>query len=93
MSRQHVIEASKNPAYRNTLSPAEREALPANPAGAIEISDESLRHLAGGIFNPPPPTALCVTEVGCTSLFCPITLRARALLHNDRLPNPQLLAF
>lgn len=83
MSYQDVIKAWKDPAYRNTLSPADREALPGNPAGGIEISDESLAHFAGGIYNPPPNTAFCPTHyacphtqfpvcsnVGCGSAFC-----------------------
>jgi mersacidin/lichenicidin family type 2 lantibiotic len=76
MSHQHIIKAWKDPAYRNTLSPAEREALPANPAGAIEISDESLGQFAGGVSNAPA-TALCRTKIACTmfqecsALGCP----------------------
>ena len=39
MANHKVIRAWKDPAYRNSLSQAERAALPANPAGTIEISD------------------------------------------------------
>ena len=79
MSHQHVIKAWTDPAYRNTLSPAEREALPANPAGAIEVSDEALGHFAGG-YNPPPHTTLCRTQIACTmfqecsNLGCPTVI-------------------
>lgn len=79
MSHQDIIRAWKNPAYRNTLSPAEREALPANPAGTIEISDETLGQFAGG-RKPPPDTVLCKTQIACTmfeecsNLGCPTRL-------------------
>ena len=72
MSHQHVIKAWKDPAYRNTLSPTERAALPANPAGAIEISDEVLGHFAGAIYNPPPPTGLCLTQIACPYTRFPV---------------------
>jgi len=65
MSRQHVIEASKNPAYRNTLSPAEREALPANPAGAIEISDEPFDYFAARIIPFTFEKSICCTCDSC----------------------------
>jgi mersacidin/lichenicidin family type 2 lantibiotic len=80
MSHQHVIKAWKDPAYRNGLSPTEREALPPNPAGAIEISDEALGHFVGGIEKPPPHTVLCNTQMGCTifqecsNLGCPTVI-------------------
>jgi mersacidin/lichenicidin family type 2 lantibiotic len=51
MTRANIIRAWKDPAYRNNLSPTERAALPANPAGAIEISDADLGKIAGGMIN------------------------------------------
>jgi len=81
MSHHDVIKAWKNPAYRNTLSPEEQAALPANPAGNVEMSDERLGHFAGGIArNPPPHTALCKTQIACTmfeecsNLGCPTVI-------------------
>ena len=71
MSHHDVIKAWKNPAYRNALSPAEQAALPANPAGNVELLDEPMGHFAGGIArNPPPHTALCRTQVACSVLDC-----------------------
>jgi mersacidin/lichenicidin family type 2 lantibiotic len=49
MSPNEVIRAWKDPAYRNSLNEAERAALPANPAGSIELSDADLGKVAGGI--------------------------------------------
>jgi mersacidin/lichenicidin family type 2 lantibiotic len=57
MSKRNVIRAWKDPAYRNSLNEAERSAIPANPAGAIEISDEDLGKVAGGFL--PIPSAIC----------------------------------
>jgi mersacidin/lichenicidin family type 2 lantibiotic len=48
MAKDKVIRAWKDPAYRNSLSAAERAALPANPAGSIELSDARLGQIAGG---------------------------------------------
>ena len=42
MSPNDVIRAWKDPVYRNSLTDAERSALPANPAGSIELSDTDL---------------------------------------------------
>ena len=68
MSNRNIIRAWKDPVYRNSLSNAERAALPANPAGSlVEISDEDLENVAGG-RQPAPPTAICswVCSLGCT---------------------------
>jgi mersacidin/lichenicidin family type 2 lantibiotic len=49
MTSQQIVRAWKDPAFRNTLGQAERELLPAHPAGLIELSDEELRPAAGGL--------------------------------------------
>jgi mersacidin/lichenicidin family type 2 lantibiotic len=61
MFSNNIVRAWKDPAYRNSLSESERAALPANPAGSIELSDADLMHVAGGfirytIYNCPQPT-------------------------------------
>ncbi len=61
MSNNKIIRAWKDPAYRNSLSQAELAALPANPAGSIEISDADLGSVAGGLYN--------FTVLGCT-VYC-----------------------
>ena len=43
-----IIRAWKDEEYRNSLSEAERAALPANPAGLIALTDEDLGAVAGG---------------------------------------------
>jgi len=64
MSKDTIIRAWKDPAYRNGLSQAERAALPANPAGSIEISDADLGKVAGGKYDPT--INLCTRVIACT---------------------------
>ncbi len=66
MSNNKVIRAWKDSVYRNSLSEAERAALPANPAGSIEISDADLGSVAGGVAFP---TVVCHTGGYCTVTF------------------------
>ena len=51
MLRDKIIRAWKDPEYRQNLSKEEREGLPANPAGAIELTDEELDMAAGGSWR------------------------------------------
>jgi mersacidin/lichenicidin family type 2 lantibiotic len=48
MSKVNIIRAWKDEAYRMSLSAEERAALPANPAGSIELDDVQLDGVAGG---------------------------------------------
>jgi len=70
MYERKVILAWKDPVYRNSLSEAERSAMPPNPAGTIDLSDEDLGKVSGGIFLPIP-SAFCT--IGCPTRFwgCP----------------------
>ena len=43
-----IIRAWKDEGYRNSLSEAERAALPENPAGIVELSDEEMQIAWGG---------------------------------------------
>ena len=74
-----IIRAWKDAEYRNSLSEAERAALPENPAGLIALTDEDLGAVAGGripITKPDecpgaPSTKLdCVSEYNCVSEYC-----------------------
>ena len=74
MSNATIIRAWKDPIYRNSLSESERSALPANPAGAIEIAAADLGKVAGGA-NLLPTTSLCtIVSCGCSWWQC-ATLR------------------
>ena len=46
-----IIRAWKDEAYRNSLSEAERAALPENPAGSVELSDEDMQIAVGGTYH------------------------------------------
>ena len=70
MSNRNIIRAWKDPSYRNQLSSAERAALPENPAGAVEIFNEDLSQVAGGI--PPRTRLCCLTDlVSCYPSYTP----------------------
>jgi mersacidin/lichenicidin family type 2 lantibiotic len=68
MSKSNIIRAWKDPLFRKSLSAADLDALPANPAGAIELSDEELGAVAGGTEPPTYPhgcTASCTHRITC----------------------------
>lgn len=48
MNASDIIRAWKDAAYRASLSAAQRAALPANPAGMIELSETELDSVVGG---------------------------------------------
>jgi mersacidin/lichenicidin family type 2 lantibiotic len=66
MSNVDVIRAWKDEEYRLSLSDAERAALPANPAGLIELAETDLEGVAGGRRRPPTtkPGSGCGTGKG-----------------------------
>jgi len=73
MSKDTIIRAWKDPAYRNGLSQGERAALPANPAGSIEISDADLGKVAGGKYNPTIQPCLSfwvLCSLACSRIVC-----------------------
>ena len=55
MKNSNIIRAWKDQAYRNSLSDAERAALPENPAGTIVLSADQAARVRGGTKNPPNP--------------------------------------
>jgi mersacidin/lichenicidin family type 2 lantibiotic len=48
MSRNRIIRAWKNPAYRDMLAESERALLPEHPAGKIDLSESGLDAVSGG---------------------------------------------
>ena len=44
-----IIRAWKDKNFREGLSDEQRAQLPANPAGLVEIEDEQLVYVAGGV--------------------------------------------
>ena len=67
MANQKIIRAWKDPAYRNSLTEAERAGMPFNPAGSIELSDADLGKAGAGIVLP--------TRYNFCTFYC-------TLLHN-----------
>jgi mersacidin/lichenicidin family type 2 lantibiotic len=63
MSQHETIRAWKDPKFRSTLTPAQLKALPANPAGLVELSDTELMETGGGT------TIICVTVLTVTLLW------------------------
>ena len=57
MTQQQIIRAWKDPEYRASLSAAELRALPAHPAGLVEMSEGDLMEVSGGT------TAACAITV------------------------------
>lgn len=57
MSNIDIVRAWKDEDFRSTLTEAQRASLPANPAGAIELTELELSAVAGGVT-----TALCTSS-------------------------------
>ena len=51
MASIDIIRAWKDLEYRNSLTEEQRALLPANPAGLVELTEEELEEVAGGV--PP----------------------------------------
>jgi mersacidin/lichenicidin family type 2 lantibiotic len=69
MSKLHIIRAWKDETYRNSLSAAQRAALPANPAGAIELTKAELDAVAGGDTTPVCTAAVRVSKSICCTMY------------------------
>ncbi len=65
MLNENIIRAWKDENFRNSLSNQERALLPGNPAGSVELSDEVLGTVAGGLMMGPGGTE-CGTRPNCT---------------------------
>ena len=51
MNKADIVRTWKDPVYRATLSPEQLAALPAHPAGLVEISDDQMRNASGAIVT------------------------------------------
>jgi mersacidin/lichenicidin family type 2 lantibiotic len=49
MRNMDIIRAWKDPEYRLSLSEAEKALLPDHPAGIIELTDDEMGAVAGGL--------------------------------------------
>ena len=66
MLKTDVIRAWKDADYRQSLSPEQLASLPANPAGPMELRDEDLDLVAGGMTFSPRCSS-CLTCPDTTS--------------------------
>jgi mersacidin/lichenicidin family type 2 lantibiotic len=65
-----IIRAWKDPAYRASLSQEERNRLPVNPAGLVELTDEELMK-ASGLATISHTTCECCTDTSRPFHCCP----------------------
>ena len=67
MSEFDIIRAWKDPEYRKSLTEEQRSQLPENPAGMIELPDEEMEKIQGGLFK----SKICFNPKGHTkALIC-----------------------
>jgi mersacidin/lichenicidin family type 2 lantibiotic len=65
MSKQQIIRAWKDQAYRRGLSAAQRAALPENPAGRVDLDELTAAELVGIAGGYSIQTAGCTSVVHC----------------------------
>ncbi|MEV4535214.1 mersacidin/lichenicidin family type 2 lantibiotic [Asanoa sp. NPDC049518] len=72
MKTVDLTRAWKDPEYRAGLDPAQVSALPAHPAGVVEMTDDDLAAIdgaGGGAASTPITTTLVLTwEAGCFTI-------------------------
>ena len=73
MNKTDVIRAWKDPLYRATLSEEEQAALPLNPAGVADLSDDQLRIAGASTPATTAPTCTNYTFLNWRSCCPPIT--------------------
>jgi mersacidin/lichenicidin family type 2 lantibiotic len=59
MKKQDIANALKDERFRDSLSAEERSALPDHPAGFVELSDEALQNVIGGVAQTGTGAPLC----------------------------------
>jgi mersacidin/lichenicidin family type 2 lantibiotic len=72
--KDHIINAWKSERYRTSLTDAERDQLPAHPAGIVDLTDDELGSVAGGTTVTCTLGEICMSVIvscvftcGCTS--------------------------
>lgn len=68
MSEIDVTRALKDKDYYNSLSAEQKKQVPANPAGSVELSDDALDSVAGGMAEQ--------TGTGSATCECMLTRTA-----------------
>ncbi|NJN09340.1 MAG: mersacidin/lichenicidin family type 2 lantibiotic [Richelia sp. SL_2_1] len=59
MSNLDIVRAWKDEEYRASLSPEQKAQLPENPAGLIELTNDDMSSLGGGLVADPTHTKTC----------------------------------
>lgn len=59
MSNIDIVRAWKDEDYRASLSEAEQAMLPENPAGLVDLADEDMSSMAGGLALEHEHTDTC----------------------------------
>ncbi len=70
MSKFDIIRAWKDEEFRRSLTDAQREALPQNPAGLVELFAADLEEVVGGAPPSPRPAPPKSRRYSCTPRLC-----------------------
>jgi mersacidin/lichenicidin family type 2 lantibiotic len=69
MSNDKIVRAWKDSKFRASLTEEQRQMLPQNPAGELELNDAELESVDGGFdtYNIycAPHTGFCTRSIGC----------------------------
>jgi mersacidin/lichenicidin family type 2 lantibiotic len=65
-----IVRAWKDPLYRSQLSEAQQELLLEHPIGVIELSDEELTGIAGGLPCASGTVSCCEMTVSDLAICC-----------------------
>jgi mersacidin/lichenicidin family type 2 lantibiotic len=77
MNKVDLIRAWKDPSYRATLRADELGALPAHPAGLIELCDDELRAIGGSAaVTTTAPECTLHTFLNWKACGCPVITTA-----------------
>jgi mersacidin/lichenicidin family type 2 lantibiotic len=80
MRKETVIRAWKDVAFRSSLSATDRALVPAHPAGVIDLSDDQLELVVGGLAaqtGTGSPNCVCLRTItaqsggGTCNCVCP----------------------
>ena len=70
MTKLEIIRAWKDEEYRSSLSEAEQELIPQNPAGFVALSDDDLSSAKGAVLGS------CYACFSCRTMDCDNTVTA-----------------
>lgn len=71
MEKSRIVRAWRDREFYESLTEAEKVQVPANPAGVIDVGDDVLDAISGGICDPGPPFPDGYTCSGFTVICTP----------------------